>query len=82
MVKFFLLLGKNDSNKRREYFPFQPANFETREFSSAFSALFLIFSELSPILSLAIYVPSDENKIPSDVFKIPREEKEIPREGI
>lgn len=58
MAKFFLLLGKNNGYKRRNFSSFFSVNFETRVYSS-------VFSVLSPIFS-------DGNKIPSDVFKIPK----------
>ena len=61
MSKFFLLLEKNDGNKRSKSSPFPFSNFEKREHSTAFSAFSTILSDISPILS--------------DVFEIPREEK-------
>lgn len=61
MAKFFLLLEKNDGNKRRKSSSFPFSNFEKREHSTAFSAFSTILSDISPILS--------------DVFEIPREEK-------
>lgn len=61
MTKFFLLLEKNDGNKRRKSSPFPFSNFEKREHSTAFSAFSTILSDISQILS--------------DVFEIPREEK-------
>lgn len=68
MTKFFLLLEKNDGNKRRKYSSFPFSNFEKMEYTTAFSDLSLNFSRLSPILL-------DANKTPSGVFKIAREEK-------
>ena len=78
MGKFFLLLGKNNGHKRRDFSSFPFSNLETREYSSDFSNFFLIFSDPSPNFSEISPILSDENKIPSDVFKIAREEKEIP----
>ena len=68
MAKFFLLLEKNDGNKRRKFSSFPFSNFEKTEYSTVFSDLSLNFSRLSPILL-------DANKTPSGVFKIAREEK-------
>ena len=68
MAKFFLLLGKNNGNKRRYFSSFPFLILETREFSSVFSDFFFLISGLSPILS-------DLFHILSDVFKIPWEEK-------
>ena len=75
MAKFFLLLGKNNGYKRRNFSSFLSANFETREYSSVFSDFFLIFSDLSPNFSEISPISSVGNKIPSDVFKIAWEEK-------
>ena len=67
MAKFFLLLGKNDGNKRRYFSSFPFLNLETREYPSVFSDFFLLISGLSQILS-------DLFHILSDVFKIAWEE--------
>lgn len=61
MAKFFLLLGKNNGNKRRKFSSFPFSNFEKREYFTAFSAFSTILSDIFPILS--------------DVFKILWEEK-------
>ena len=61
MSKFFLLLEKNDGNKRRKFSSFPFSNFEKKEHSAAFSDFSTILSDIFQILS--------------DVFEIPREEK-------
>ena len=61
MSKFFLLLEKNDGNKRRKFSSFPFSNFGKRVYSTAFSDFSTILSDIFPILS--------------DVFEIPREEK-------
>ncbi len=61
MAKFFLLLGENNGNKRRNFSSFTFSSLDKKEFSPIFSALSQILSGVFPILS--------------DVFKIPREEK-------
>ncbi len=68
MAKFFLLLEKNDGNKRRKFSSFSFSNFEKTEYSTVFSELSLNFSRLYSILL-------DANKTPSGVFKIASEEK-------